>query len=67
MKSRKRKKKCSTRMDYESIKINNIKKRKKLNVLQFFSLPNTKWCFIFRLGKLSYANLFYSYSESCLL
>lgn len=21
----------------------------------FFSLPNTKWCFIFRLGKLSYA------------
>lgn len=28
-----------------------------INVLQvfFFSLPNIKWCFIFRLGRLSYA------------
>uniref|UniRef100_A0A3Q3S0M7 Uncharacterized protein n=1 Tax=Mastacembelus armatus TaxID=205130 RepID=A0A3Q3S0M7_9TELE len=47
----------------KSVKINTFKK--KLNVLQFFSLPNIKWCFIFRLGTLSYANLFYSCSESC--
>lgn len=37
----------------KSVKINTLKN--KFNVLQFFSLPNTKWCFIFRLGILSYA------------
>uniref|UniRef100_A0A8B9IWR4 Uncharacterized protein n=1 Tax=Amazona collaria TaxID=241587 RepID=A0A8B9IWR4_9PSIT len=31
------------------------KKRRKKNVLQFFSLPKTKWCFIFRLERISYA------------
>uniref|UniRef100_A0A2I2YBH7 Uncharacterized protein n=1 Tax=Gorilla gorilla gorilla TaxID=9595 RepID=A0A2I2YBH7_GORGO len=30
-------------------------KKKKTNVLQFFSLPKTKWCFIFRLERISYA------------
>lgn len=48
---------CSTWITKKkkSVKINTFKK--KLNVLQFFffSLPNTKWCFIFRLGILSYA------------
>uniref|UniRef100_A0A2K5D573 Uncharacterized protein n=1 Tax=Aotus nancymaae TaxID=37293 RepID=A0A2K5D573_AOTNA len=29
--------------------------KKKTNVLQFFSLPKTKWCFIFRLERISYA------------
>uniref|UniRef100_A0A669PQB3 Secreted protein n=1 Tax=Phasianus colchicus TaxID=9054 RepID=A0A669PQB3_PHACC len=29
--------------------------KKKKNVLQFFSLPKTKWCFIFRLERISYA------------
>uniref|UniRef100_A0A8C0UNU1 Uncharacterized protein n=1 Tax=Cyanistes caeruleus TaxID=156563 RepID=A0A8C0UNU1_CYACU len=31
------------------------KKRKEKTVLQFFSLPKTKWCFIFRLERISYA------------
>lgn len=51
---KRKKKRHMQYMDYEkSIKINTFKK--KLIVLQFFSLPNTKWCFIFRLGILSYA------------
>uniref|UniRef100_A0A8D0KU05 Uncharacterized protein n=1 Tax=Strix occidentalis caurina TaxID=311401 RepID=A0A8D0KU05_STROC len=31
------------------------KKKKEKTVLQFFSLPKTKWCFIFRLERISYA------------
>uniref|UniRef100_A0A8C2TY40 Uncharacterized protein n=1 Tax=Coturnix japonica TaxID=93934 RepID=A0A8C2TY40_COTJA len=31
------------------------KTKQKKNVLQFFSLPKTKWCFIFRLERISYA------------
>lgn len=31
------------------------KEKKNNNVLQFFSLPKTKWCFIFRLERISYA------------
>lgn len=30
------------------------KRKKKTNVLQFFSLPKTKWCFVFRLKEFQY-------------
>uniref|UniRef100_A0A803Y0K7 Uncharacterized protein n=1 Tax=Meleagris gallopavo TaxID=9103 RepID=A0A803Y0K7_MELGA len=36
-------------------KRNKKKTKKQKNVLQFFSLPKTKWCFIFRLERISYA------------
>lgn len=56
---RRRRKESYAVHETKSVKMNNIEKKITsmffLQFVSFLSLPNTKWCFIFRLGKRSYA------------
>lgn len=51
----KRKKERKKKKLKKTTKKETKKNKKEKTVLQFFSLPKTKWCFIFRLERISYA------------